>query len=56
MQSVHNLLRGQCGGGDANHARDGGGGDIMSPDLTTRYLGLELKNPLVVAACPLTGQ
>jgi dihydroorotate dehydrogenase (fumarate) len=28
----------------------------MSPDLTTRYLGLELKNPLVVAACPLTGQ
>jgi dihydroorotate dehydrogenase (fumarate) len=28
----------------------------MSPDLTTRYLGLELKNPLVVAACPLTGE
>ena len=28
----------------------------MTPDLTTRYLGLELKNPLVVAACPLTGQ
>jgi len=28
----------------------------MIPDLTTRYLGLELKNPLVVAACPLTGQ
>jgi dihydroorotate dehydrogenase (fumarate) len=28
----------------------------MNPDLTTRYLGLELKNPLVVAACPLTGQ
>jgi dihydroorotate dehydrogenase (fumarate) len=28
----------------------------MMPDLRTRYLGLELKNPLVVAACPLTGQ
>lgn len=25
----------------------------MSIDLTTKYLGLELKNPLVVAACPL---
>jgi dihydroorotate dehydrogenase (fumarate) len=28
----------------------------MSVDLQTRYLGLELKNPLVVSACPLTGQ
>jgi dihydroorotate dehydrogenase (fumarate) len=28
----------------------------MSVDLTTHYLGLKLKNPLVVAACPLTGQ
>jgi dihydroorotate dehydrogenase (fumarate) len=27
----------------------------VSPDLRTRYLGLELKNPLVVGACPLTG-
>ncbi|MHB0959164.1 MAG: dihydroorotate dehydrogenase-like protein [Pirellulaceae bacterium] len=27
----------------------------MSIDLSTRYLGLSLKNPLVVAACPLTG-
>ena len=26
----------------------------MSVDLSTRYLGLKLKNPLVVAACPLT--
>jgi dihydroorotate dehydrogenase (fumarate) len=26
----------------------------MSVDLTTRYIGLALKNPLVVAACPLT--
>ena len=26
----------------------------MSVDLRTKYLGLELKNPLVVAACPLT--
>ena len=26
----------------------------MSIDLATRYLGLGLKNPLVVAACPLT--
>ncbi len=28
----------------------------MSADLTTKYLGLNLKNPLVVAACPLTLQ
>ncbi len=28
----------------------------MSVDLTTTYLGLKLKNPMVVAACPLTGQ
>ncbi len=27
----------------------------MAVDLTTQYLGLPLKNPLVVAACPLTG-
>ena len=27
----------------------------MSLDLTTKYMGLELKNPLVVAACPLSG-
>ncbi len=27
----------------------------MSVDLSTQYLGLKLKNPLVVAACPLTG-
>lgn len=26
----------------------------MSVDLRTKYLGLELKNPLIVAACPLT--
>ncbi len=26
----------------------------MSVDLGTKYLGLDLKNPLVVAACPLT--
>jgi dihydroorotate dehydrogenase (fumarate) len=28
----------------------------MSVDLSTRYLGLKLSNPLVVAACPLTAQ
>jgi dihydroorotate dehydrogenase (fumarate) len=28
----------------------------MSVDLRTRYLGLELANPLVVSACPLTGE
>ncbi len=28
----------------------------MSVDLSTKYLGLELKNPLVIAACPLTGK
>lgn len=27
----------------------------MSCDLTTCYLGLELRNPIVVSACPLTG-
>lgn len=27
----------------------------MSIDLSTKYLGLELKNPVAVAACPLTG-
>ncbi len=27
----------------------------MSIDLSTEYLRLKLKNPLVVAACPLTG-
>lgn len=27
----------------------------MSPDLRSRYLGLELKNPIVAAASPLTG-
>lgn len=26
----------------------------MSVDLRTRYLGLELKNPVVVSACPMT--
>jgi dihydroorotate dehydrogenase (fumarate) len=26
----------------------------MSADLTTKYLGLTLKNPLIIAACPLT--
>ena len=28
----------------------------MSINLSTKYLGLELKNPLVIAACPLTGK
>ncbi len=28
----------------------------MNVDLATRYLGLELRNPLVVSACPLTGK
>lgn len=27
----------------------------MNVDLTTKYLGLELKHPVVVSACPLTG-
>jgi dihydroorotate dehydrogenase (fumarate) len=27
----------------------------MSVDLSTTYLGLKLKNPLVISACPLTG-
>jgi dihydroorotate dehydrogenase (fumarate) len=28
----------------------------MSVDITTTYLGLKLKNPLVISACPLTGE
>jgi dihydroorotate dehydrogenase (fumarate) len=28
----------------------------MTADLTTKYLGLQLANPIVVSACPLTGQ
>ena len=28
----------------------------MSVDLSTTYLGFKLKNPLVIAACPLTAQ
>jgi dihydroorotate dehydrogenase (fumarate) len=28
----------------------------MAADITTRYLGLKLANPLVVSACPLTGE
>lgn len=26
------------------------------PDLSTTYLGLKLRNPLVISACPLTGE
>ncbi len=26
----------------------------MTVDLSTQYLGLKLKNPLVIAACPMT--
>lgn len=28
----------------------------MSVDLSTRYLGLKLTNPIVVSSCPLTGE
>jgi dihydroorotate dehydrogenase (fumarate) len=28
----------------------------MTIDLTTRYLGLTLRNPIVISACPLTGE
>ena len=28
----------------------------MNIDLSTRYLGLQLRNPLVVAASPLTNE
>jgi dihydroorotate dehydrogenase (fumarate) len=28
----------------------------MSVDLSTKYLGIDLKNPLVISACPLTQQ
>ena len=30
--------------------------DVRDVDLTTRYMGLELKNPLVASASPLTGE
>ena len=33
-----------------------GGGSPMSVSLTTKYLGLDLKNPLVASAGPLTGR
>jgi dihydroorotate dehydrogenase (fumarate) len=29
---------------------------VMSVDLSTRYLGLKLTNPIIVSACPLTGE
>ena len=32
------------------------GGGSMSVDLNTTYLGLKLKNPLVISACPLTAE
>ena len=28
----------------------------MTVDLSTKYLGLNLKNPLVISSCPLTGK
>lgn len=30
--------------------------DRSTPNLATRYLGLELRNPIVVSACPLTAE
>jgi dihydroorotate dehydrogenase (fumarate) len=36
-------------------AREAPRGSARTPDLTTRYLGLELRSPLVAAASPLTG-
>ena len=42
--------------GEAEPAARIAGGHSMSVDLRTRYLGLELQNPLVVSASPLTGQ
>jgi dihydroorotate dehydrogenase (fumarate) len=30
--------------------------NLMTNALTTTYLGLRLRNPLVVAACPLTAE
>src|SRR4051812_11697474 len=31
-------------------------GTPMTADISTRYLGLRLPNPIVVSACPLTGE
>lgn len=28
----------------------------MTPDVSSRYLGMVLRNPIVVSACPLTGE
>ena len=44
------------GGRRALRSRPDGRGASMNVDLTTRYLGLELQNPLVISACSLTGK
>ena len=44
------------GGRRAHRSRPDGRGASMTVDLTTRYLGLELPNPLVISACSLTGK
>ena len=37
-------------------ARPVDGTVMVARNLSTRYLGLDLKNPLVVSACSLTGK
>ena len=43
----------QMAGVERTRPRPHGGGRLMSVDLRTKYLGLELENPLVVSACSL---
>src|SRR5208283_1678214 len=38
------------------HGQSAGGGSPMSISLHTKYLGLDLKNPLVASSGPLTGR
>ena len=46
----------QMAGIERHRSRPDGRGAIMNVDLTTRYLGLALTNPLVISACSLTGK
>jgi dihydroorotate dehydrogenase (fumarate) len=42
--------------GDAQKCSPQSKGAVMAVDLSTQYLGLKLRCPLVVSACPLTGE
>ena len=44
-----------CERGPSGPARSAESGNGVRPDLTTTYLGLELRSPIVASASPLTG-